>query len=187
MGEMEDYSGEFRPDISLQDFSKEALERLWRATNKLYVGVDAIWQGLIEERYGKEVSLELERKVWRTQEIMEARRVDEAMNIRGDDVSCVFKFFQLDPGIGGIMETEYDLKDKNHGVFTVKSCQALGYFERHGKTDMQKFVCETLDKEGFQELVSEFFNPKMKMVPLKLPPRESKDDIACQWKVWVED
>jgi hypothetical protein len=30
------------------------------------------------------------------------------------------------------------------------------------------------------------FNPRMKTRPVKLPPRESKKDIACQWIFEVE-
>ena len=186
MSDLQDYSGEFRSNLKLQDFSKDALVRLWRATNKLYVGIDGIWYGLVKDKFGKEVALELERQVWRTNEIMEAKRVDEAMNIRGDDISAVFKFFQIDPGIGGIMETEYELRDKKHGIFTVRRCQSLEYFERHGETEMQKFVCGTLDVLGYQELVREYFSPKIRMTPLKLPPRKSRDEIACQWELKVE-
>jgi hypothetical protein len=37
MEELKDYSGEFRRDIKLQDFSKDALVRLWTAASKLYI------------------------------------------------------------------------------------------------------------------------------------------------------
>jgi len=42
-----------------------------------------------------------------------------------------------------------------------------------------------LDQEGFQ-VGCRMFNPKMKAIPLKLPPRESKNDIACQWEFRID-
>jgi len=187
MEELQDYSGEFKPDLKLQDFSKDALVRLLKASAKLYVGIGGLYHRAIRERYGMDVALEFERKIWRRNEVLEVQRVNEAMNTEGNDVAALFKFCQLDPGIGGIMEIEYDLKNNNHGIMTVKYCQSLAYFERHGETDLQKFVCEVLDKEGFAEIARECFNPKMKARPLKLPPRKSKDEVACQWEFKIEE
>jgi hypothetical protein len=40
---------------------------------------------------------------------------------------------------------------------------------------------------GIEELsiieYAKYVNPDIKIVPLKLPPRKSKDDIACQWEL----
>ena len=47
---MEDYSGKLRPGLKMQDFSKDALIRLWQASGKLYVGLDGLWYSLIRER-----------------------------------------------------------------------------------------------------------------------------------------
>jgi hypothetical protein len=33
---------------------------------------------------------------------------------------------------------------------------------------------------------SEAINPKMKVTALKLPPRKSKDEIACRWEIGLE-
>ena len=42
MKELQDYSGSFRPDLKLQDFSKDALVRMWQAAAKLYIGIDGL-------------------------------------------------------------------------------------------------------------------------------------------------
>ncbi len=36
MNEQKDYSGEFRPDAKLQDFSKDTIIRLWRTSSLVY-------------------------------------------------------------------------------------------------------------------------------------------------------
>ena len=188
MEELKDYSGEFKPNLKMEDFSKEALIRLWQAGGKMYVGVDGLWHDMVKERYGDEVALELSTAIWlkRGGSQMEVRRVRQAMNILGDDVASYLKFLQVDPGFAGVMDIECELKDKNRGVVTVKRCRPLEWCERQGDTELQKHLCEVLDQEGFQ-LGVEQFDPKMKAVPVKLPPRKSRDEIACQWEFKIEE
>lgn len=185
MKELQDYSGEFTPDRTLQDFSKEALERLWVATAKLYIGIDGLWYTLIKERFGEQMASDLERELWRRAAPLAFRRVTQAMNISGDDVPTLFKSLQVDPGAEGVMDLAYELKDKNHGVFTVKGCRSLEYFERHGDSALLEMGCG-IDVWAFQEY-AHYFNPKMKMTCLKLPPRKSQDEIACQWEFKIEE
>jgi hypothetical protein len=37
------------------------------------------------------------------------------------------------------------------------------------------------------EIRAKAINPKMKVTPLKLPPRKSKDEIACQWEFRLDE
>ena len=43
MGELRDYSGEHRPDLKFEDFSKEALVRLIKAYQTIFVGLMGMW------------------------------------------------------------------------------------------------------------------------------------------------
>jgi len=185
MEELQDYSGEFNSNRTLLDFSKEALVRLWVATAKLYIGIDGFWYTLIKERYGEQAAGELEAELWKRAAPMEFRRVAEAMNIKGDDVAALFKALQVDPGAEGVMDLEYELKDRNHGIFTVKGCRSLEYFERHGDTALMEMGCG-IDVWAFPEY-GRYFNPRMKTTCLKLPPRNNPNEIACQWEFKVEE
>jgi hypothetical protein len=188
MEELKDYGQEFRADLKMQYFSKDALVRLWQAASQTYIGLDGLWYSFMREKFGEQIALELDTELWlkRGGTELEVRRIREAMNIWGDDVASVLKWLQVAPGAGGIWpEFECELKDKNHGILTVKRCRPLEYFERHGETLLQKNACEVLDAKGFQRIV-EHFNPNMKMTPLKLPPRKSKDGIACRWEIRLQ-
>lgn len=187
MEELKDYSGPLRPDLKMEDFSKEALVRLWQAAGKLYVGMDGLWYSLLRERYGEEKARELDAELWKREAPLEVRRHCEAMNITGKDVEAVLKFIQVDIGGGGIFpEFRCEMKDKNTGILTIKRCLGLEYYERKGEVELQKHACEVLDVEGFQQ-AAHLFNPKIKCTPLKLPPRKSKDEIACQWEFKLEE
>jgi len=186
MEELQDYSGEFNPDLRLADFSKEALLRLWEAGGKLYLGIDGLWYNFIREKFGEKTASEWDWEIWRRAVPLEVRRGREAMNIWGEDVASLFKYFQVDPGAGGIWpDFRCELKNNNHGILTVNHCRGLGYFERHGDMAALTNACE-MDRWAFED-TAYCFNPKMKTTCLKLPPRKSKDEIACQWEFKIEE
>ncbi len=187
-GELDDYSGPFRPDLQMTDFSKEALVQLWQAGGKLYVGMDGLWYDMVKERYGEEAARELSDEIWlkRGASELETRRVRKAMNIWGDDVASFLKFLQVDPGFAAIMDIKCELRDRNRGIATVIRCKVLEALEKQGDMSEVEYVCQHLEPIGFQAGVKQF-NPKMKATPLKLPPRENRNEIACQWEYKLEE
>ncbi len=179
---LSDYSCELRPVLRYEDFSSEALVRLWIATAKSYILIDAIWMDAVRKRYGDEIARELDMEVWRTVTPHDVRRITEAMNITGKDVAAVLKFLQVEPGAGAVFpECECELLDPNHGILTVKRCLGLDYCERHESWDTLQYACEVLDAECIPQ-AAHCINPDIKVIPLKLPPRQSKDEPACIWE-----
>ena len=185
MKELQDYSGDFRPDLKMEDFSKDALVRSWYAASKMYIGMYGFWLSLVREELGEEKAWKLGMELWRRIVPHEIRWVSEAMRIKGNDVATYFKVWQVDPGFRGIGDLEFDLKNKNHGILTVKRCLSLEYAERHGDQYMQKLGCDA-DVEEFS-LTARLFHPRMTASAMKLPPRKSGDEIACQWEIKLED
>lgn len=181
MADLEDYSGEFIPNLRLRDFSKDALVRLVEAASKDYIGLDGLWLATIRKKYGDEVAFSCSKEVWETGTLHEIQRGTKAMNISGDDIATLFKYFQIDPGFGAMFTVKCELIRPNLGLVTVTNCNVLNYAERHKAPELQKLGCEELDVPLFQK-TADFFNPKIKVKPLKLPPRKSRDEIACQWE-----
>ncbi|NQT47709.1 MAG: hypothetical protein HQ578_01895 [Chloroflexi bacterium] len=189
MEELRDYSGDFEPHLKMEDFSKDALVRMWLAAGRMYLGLEGTWSTVVKEKFGEQVARELDAEVWRRQTPIEVRQCRKAMNIWGEDVASLFKHMQVDPGAAGIWpDFECQLENRNHGILTVRRCAPLERCERYGDTVLQKHMCEVLDVEGFED-TAHLFNPKIKVTPLKLPPRQDPDEIACQWefKVKVEE
>ena len=60
MEELKDYSGEFNPDLGMEEFSKEALIKLWHASGNMYTSQAQCWHDVIEEKFGREVVEEIE-------------------------------------------------------------------------------------------------------------------------------
>jgi len=185
MAELNDYSGEFRPDLKWQDFSKEALERLFRSASILYTGIDGAWYALMREKYGDKVANELHWELWRRHTDLDVGLIRGPMNL-GDGVAGVLKFLQLSPGGGGYVyvDAEWELKNENLGIMTVKRCGGINYYEKTNDAAGQQDACG-MEGWGLQG-VAQVFDPNIKVTclkePPKLPARQAKDEIACQWE-----
>jgi len=143
MTEMDDYSGKFNPVLTFEDLSKNALIKMLKEICMLYLFMSESWAAVVKERYGDEVSFQLDMENWRRIGPYASQRLREAMNIKGNDVETWFKALQVDPGWGP---------------------QVL-LFNNTARS----------------------INPNMVGRPLKLPPRESKDEIACVWEFKIEE
>ncbi len=185
MADLVDYSGEFRPNIKYQDFSKKALARLLVQYATLGLALDGWWQNTVREKYGKDEAIKLELAVWDRGIPYEQQRVMKALNIQGNDVAACFKELQMDPQLCiEIFDIAWDLKNNNYGILTVNRCPAVEHFEKQVDSKTMLAMCD-LDFRAFNK-IARFFNPNMKVATLKLPPRRSKDDIACQFEFKLE-
>ncbi|MCX5999119.1 MAG: DUF6125 family protein [Chloroflexi bacterium] len=186
--ELQDYSGRFRPGLKMEDFSKAALGRMWRLGGAIYLGLGGVYYRVLKERLGESAAMELDREAWRRMAMTEIRLSAEAMNVRGSDVSALFKLFQVDPAGDGmaILSADYDLKSEKHGIVTYKDCQSLRYFEKHAEKALYQHVCAGIDVDWYNQC-ARFVNPKIKVTPLKLPPRKSPEEIACRWEFTIEE
>lgn len=185
--ERDDYSGPFDPNINVEeDFSKEAHILLWKVATKMYLNIDAAWRGAVEEKFGKEASFELSRRVWfdlpNSGCLVESTLPRLAMNIKGTGVVDWLKHLQIDPGLMGIADVSCDLVDENTGILTVHRCDILDALESAGDEAVQRHVCEELEWEGLQAGV-DHMNPDIKVQPLKLPKMGCRDGgCVCQWE-----
>ena len=187
MPDMEDYSGEFRPDLRMQDFSKDVLVRLWKASGQFGLRISQYWTLAVMEKFGEEAALELSRKIWVESGLSEeeCRVFTDAVNIPRNSIASFLKELQVDPGAAGFMDMEVELINENWGIFTVKRCEALEICEALGSERLQKHACEELDVPGYDACVK-LCCPEAKATALKLPPRKGPDDIACKWEFKVE-
>ena len=190
MADLPDYSGEFMSHMRFEDFSKEALVRLVKAYAKTYVGSMGMWTNVTRERMSAEESYKLFEEVYvRTVRQFEAPAIMKAMNIQGNDVITCIKLMQSIPdgSRDDIYPSEYKIINDNHAIFTIKQCPTLLYFEKVGDHKGIELCCGV----GMLEEITiveycKFVNPDIQVTALKVPPRKSPDEIACQWEFKLE-
>jgi hypothetical protein len=180
--ERTDYSGEFDPGLSFGDFSKETLVKVLGVYAKLYQTVDGLWYTSVKERSGNEEAVACDFRVWQKQTPYEMARLCRALKIERDGVSGLMKALQLGPWCF-THELGFEIKDRNAAILTVSYCPTLEAIEREGN-GRESRICGHVDLEAKKRL-ARFFHPEMTVRPLRLPPRQDRDGLCCQWEFRV--
>ena len=86
--ELDDYSGPFRPDLHLSDFSKEGLMKLVEIGGSIYGAVNRMWYQAAIRRFGQQAADEMHHEVWFADGGCgdhENRTISKLMGFAGDD------------------------------------------------------------------------------------------------------
>lgn len=179
MKQLDDYSGEFRPELKLEDFSTATLLALLKMYTKLYMALDGFWYLTVKERLGNDEALACDIKTWESQVNYEMVKITRQLNIEGDDIIALMKALQLSPWA---LHQQYKIqfKNENNALLTVTHCPTLEALEKEGE-GRENEICNIVDPKYFKYLTA-FFNPDIEVKCLKAPPRKSKDEICCQWE-----
>jgi hypothetical protein len=176
--ELTDYSGEFNPNIKCEDFSKGFLLELLNAYSGYILRVDGFWYLAVKGRRGDEEAFACDMQVWEKMQVYELKMICKLFKIQGNDVATMMKALQMSPWMS-IYRYDIELRSPNHSTLTITHCPTLLALEKEGEGREQK-ICQLLEPKLFR-LIADFFNPKIEVQALKLPPRKSKDGICCQW------
>jgi len=182
--ELNDLSGPFNPSLRFEDFSKEFLLKLMTVWQFAWIRMSQAYYDLIRERYGFDAANEINEKAWTKIAQTVNPRYPKIASIQLNTVLDSLKCCQLplDNNIGPLYPVEYDIKNPNHVIMTITQCRSLLYYEKH-EPELIEPICHRFEKIGIENYL---LNPKIKVTPLKLPPRESPEDIACQWELRLE-
>jgi len=180
--ERSDYSGEFDQGLGFRDFSKEILIKLLSVYAKLYQTVDGLWYTAVKERSGNEEAVACDFWVWQKQTPYEMARLCRALKIERDGVSGLMKALQFGPWCF-THKMGFELRDKNTATLTISYCPTLEVIEKEGN-GREARICGHVDFEAKKRL-ARFFHPEMTVRPLKLPPRQDKEGLCCQWEFQV--
>ena len=183
MQKLNDYSGEFLPDLKLNDFSADVLAELVTLYSKLYTAMDGFWYLTVKERASNEEAFACDLRAWEMVCKYEMAKITKQLNIQGNDVVTLMKAIQFTPWYR-VLQFEVDVKNDNDAILTVSHCPTLDALEKEGE-GRESEICNVFEPKMFGNYAS-FFNPDIKVKCLKAPPRKSKDEICCQWEFKLE-
>ena len=177
--QLNDYSGEFLPNLQLNDFSPSTLAELSALYCKLYMAMDGFWYLTVKERISNEEALACDIQTWERVCKYEMAKITKQLNIQGNNVVALMKAIQVTPWI---RQTQFkiEVRSDNNAILVITHCPTLIALEREGE-GRENEICNQVDLKLFKYYAS-FFNPDIEVRSLKLPPRKSKDEICCQWE-----
>jgi len=182
MRQMSGHSGQVDANMELESFSKDFLIKLLKLYSRLYLALDGFWYLSVKERSGNEQALACDLWVWEIMSRYELSKVTELLGIQGNNVSTFIKAIRFTPWFWN-MKYEVEVNNENDAILTVSHCPTLEALEKEGE-GREESICRDVDTIMFQNY-AQFFNPDMQAIPLKLPPRKSREEICCQWQFKV--
>ncbi len=191
----DDYSGQFDPDLTLADFSRDFLSRLAHEFNLIGHLYDRVGQPLVAIEYGPEGFTRSGIEEWQGASPIYSLRMQKALNFEGDTVETVFKNLQLEVGSPQqFMDFQFRLDEPDYGEFWLAHCGALMDLENNGNdTNLIKLMCHDIEDPTF-DATAAATHPRIVMRPLHRPPRidaEHGNGVGrfphCRWKVYKGD
>ena len=183
MTELADYSGRFDPEFNHDKFSKETLVRLLKTYSEYILRIDGLWYLTLMDKWGNDEAFNCDVKVWEKGLHYELNVMPKTLNIHGDDVATVMKFMQASIWMWNY-DYDVDIKSDDYAILTFHSCPTLSSLEKEGN-GREKMICQQMEPET-KGRIARYFNPNIKVTPLKLPPRTDYNDCCCQWEYKLE-
>jgi hypothetical protein len=167
----------------ISDCTKEDLRALLEDAAKNWLAHDGLWFRAIEDGYGLDAAMEMDRRAWEKFTVVEAKRI--------------MKRLEMEPG-GGIPALIQALKFRLYAhiniqevievserrcVFRMNRCRVQEARQRQGLTD---FPCKSIgiiEYGGFARTI----DPRIETRCLVCPPDPHPDNVYCAWEFKLKD
>ena len=166
----------------VKDLTKDELLELLADASKNWLAHDGIWFRIVEDKFGIDAAMELDRKAWEKFTVIEARRIMERLAIEpGGGIPALVQAlnFRLYAYIN-IQEIK-EISD-THCVFRMNTCRVQEARKRQGLPD---FPCKSVgivEYSGFAKAI----DPRIKTTCLVCPPDPHPPDVWCAWEFRLE-
>lgn len=149
---------------------------------KNWIAMDGLWFQAVEQEYGMDAAVEMDRNVWEQFAKIEARRIKERLDLpeRGglDALEIAFK----NRLFARVNKTEILRPDKKTLVVTTKTCRVQAARERKG---MSLFPCRSVGLVEFP-MFARTIDERVVTECLSCPPETQPQTPYCSWKFTLD-
>ena len=166
----------------VKDLTKDELLELLADASKNWLAHDGIWFRIVEDKFGIDAAMELDRKVWEKFTVIEARRIMKRLAIeQGGGIPALAQAlnFRLYSHIN-IQEIK-EMSD-THCVFRMNRCRVQEARKRQGLPDFPCKQVGIVEYSGFAKTI----DPRIKTTCLVCPPDPHPPDVWCAWEFRLE-
>lgn len=164
---------------NLEDLSKAELIKRVQLNAELAQVVDGLWFIAVEKDSDYDKALDLDIDVWKNYVHVMKKRVQKYFNVTSTGLAAVKDLLEYDPWL----EIEVLEETPERLSIQVVRCPGLEAMEKMGR---EMLTCDPVEIIYLTELV-ESIDLRIKVIPIKLPPRLSPDDICCKWLFTLEN
>ncbi|EGD47585.1 hypothetical protein Cpap_1779 [Ruminiclostridium papyrosolvens DSM 2782] len=162
----------------IDDLTKEELFELNKIYAKNWLAHDGLWFQAIENKYGMDMAIDMDREAWRRFTVIEARRLIEFLNlgknsgIAGLKKALSFRLYS------SLNEDEITLEEGNVLVYRVKTCRVQHARKKKG---LSYFPCKSVgivEYSLFAKTIDERFETEV----VSCHPDIADTEYNCVWK-----
>ena len=167
----------------IEDFSKDELVALLRDAAVNWLAHDGLWFRAVEDKFGLEAAMELDKKAWETFTVLEAKRIMKRLGIpEGGGIPALVQALKLRL-YAHINTQEMSEISSCRCVFRMRSCRVQDARERQG---LAFFPCKPVgivEYSGFARTI----DPRIRTRCLACPPDPKPSDSWCVWEFTIPD
>jgi hypothetical protein len=166
----------------VKDLSKDEILELLIDASKNWLTHDGLWFRAVEDKFGIDAAMELDKKAWEKFTVIEAKRIMERLHIEpGGGIPALVQAlkFRLYAHINVQEVTE---ASDTRCVFRMNRCRVQEARKRQGLAD---FPCKSIgivEYSGFAKTI----DPRIKTTCLLCPPDPHPPEVWCSWEFKLE-
>jgi hypothetical protein len=181
--EIDDMSGKYYPHLTHANFSKAFLLKMMTAWQYAWLVMNEGYYFAVMRRFGQKMADECEAAAWLRVAERTNKRYAPVGEFKLETVTDSLKVMQLCmDSTMGFFPAKYDVKSPNHVVMKIGKGKWPAYMEN---AMLQR--TPPMYHDGGKPILEKYLvNPKIKVTPLRVPPRNEYDDIDCEWELKIE-
>jgi hypothetical protein len=162
----------------VKDLPKEELIGLLEDAAKNWLTHDGLWFRAVEDKFGIEAAMELDRKAWEKFTVIEAKRIIDRLGIEpGGGIPALAQALKLRL-YSHINVQEIKEMSDTHCVFRMNRCRVQETRKRQGLPDFPCKPVGIVEYSGFAKTI----DPRIKTTCLVCPPDPHPPDVWCAWE-----
>ncbi|MEW5900170.1 MAG: DUF6125 family protein [Acidobacteriota bacterium] len=165
----------------IRDFSKEELAELLKDAALNWLAHDGLWFRAVEDKFGLEAAMELDRAAWEKFTVLEARRIMKRLGLaEGGGIPALVQALKLRL-YAQINAHEIAEVSPEQCVFRMRNCRVQ---EARRRQKLPSFPCKTIgivEYAGFARTI----DPRIETRCLVCPPDPHPEDLWCAWEFTV--
>jgi hypothetical protein len=179
----------YRPGPEWAQYSPERLVKLALGSHEFLLAAIESWALVIVMRDGLDEMFAFQWTLWSEKLLPAAKDIKGRwMKISGDPVEAFMKDIQVDATSfpGKAFEMTFEMPEQEVGIFTFNKCISVDQWEALGRPDIAEKASHTSCPAAIIE-TARMYDPNMKVEILAIPPRVSKDEVCCKWRLSIRD
>lgn len=167
----------------LQSLSKEELIAIIVDDAKNWLAHDGLWFQAVDQKYGMETAIEIDRMAWEKFTVVEAKRIMARLGIEpGGGIPALVECFKHRLYARLNLQESIEIT-QSRAVFRMVDCRVQSTRKRKGLPD---FPCKTVgivEYAGFARTI----DPRIETRCIACPPDEHPDSFWCAWEFTLAD